>query len=222
MPDENVTSPQPTNPTPNPSQGINWKNIIIGVIIGAVLLGGGGYLAYNAYQPKKEEPAQTPTTTTKTATPSTTTKEEPKDETADWKTYKDNFYNISYSYPENWEEKTKEEGVQACQPSVGPKSVKDSGFSICEFGQSSAETQANLPDKNIVSMRKNLTVSGKTAIRQVVTENSKETVYAYIDGVGFKGQTGTITIIGWSQGSGLTTEKFVEIFDQILSTFRFD
>jgi len=54
MSDENVVAPQPS-PTPSPSQGMNWKNIIIGVIIGAVLFGGGGYLVYNAYQPKKAE-----------------------------------------------------------------------------------------------------------------------------------------------------------------------
>src|SRR3972149_10110846 len=100
MSDENVVAPQPS-PTPSPSQGMNWKNIIIGVIIGAVLFGGGGYLVYNAYQPKKAEPTQT-TTTTKTATPSITTKEEPKDETADWKTYINKKLAFSIKYPNGW------------------------------------------------------------------------------------------------------------------------
>jgi|SRR3990167_9253230 len=82
MPDANVVSPQPS-PIPSP-KAINWKTILIGVVIGAVLLGVGGYLVYNAYQPKKEEPAQT-TTTTKTATPSATT---PTTATHDWQTIK--------------------------------------------------------------------------------------------------------------------------------------
>jgi len=100
MPDENVATPQPT-PTPTPSQGINWKNIIIGVVIGAVIFGGGGYLVYNAYQPKKEEPTST-TTTTKTATPSTTTKEkeQSKDETAGWKAYQNKEFGYSIKYSE--------------------------------------------------------------------------------------------------------------------------
>jgi len=59
--------------------------------------GGGGYLVYNAYQPKKEEPKQTTTTTTKTATPSAQ-----KDETAGWKVYSDTDARFSIKYPDNW------------------------------------------------------------------------------------------------------------------------
>ncbi|MCH7541323.1 hypothetical protein IH981_00900 [Patescibacteria group bacterium] len=144
-----------------------------------------------------------------------------KDETAGWKIYKDNFYNISYAYPENWEEKTKEEEVMACKVSVGPKDVPTSGLTICEFGQSSAEELANTPNETSISMKKTLTVSGKMVIRQVVTENNKETVYAYVDEVDFNGQKGTLTVIGWPQDSGLTTEEFINIFDLIISTFQF-
>ena len=56
MPEASLSNPQPSPKQPT-SQGINWKNIIIGAVIGAVLFGGGGFLVYNAYQPKKEEPA---------------------------------------------------------------------------------------------------------------------------------------------------------------------
>src|SRR3989344_2950632 len=104
MPEVNTNNPQPSS-TPSPKV-INWKTILIGVVIGAVLFGGGGYLVYNAYQPKKEEPVQTTTTTPKTATPSakTTPKEEPKpkDETADWKIYTSSQYNYSIKYPKDW------------------------------------------------------------------------------------------------------------------------
>src|SRR3990170_5008628 len=108
MPQEKPT-PQSTTPVQPIPQGLNWKNILIGVVIGAVLFGGGGYLVYNVYQPKKEEPAQT-TTTTKTATPSskTTTKEEtPKDETADWKVYSDSVLKFSIKHPKDWTVNTK-------------------------------------------------------------------------------------------------------------------
>lgn len=99
--------PNPTQSTPSQpiTQGINWKSIIIGVIIGTIVFGGGGFLVYNAYQPEKEEPVQTTTTTPKTATPSSKTapkeeKPKPKDETADWKVYKDS--EIQFRYPSNW------------------------------------------------------------------------------------------------------------------------
>ena len=116
MPEASPSNPQPS-PTQQTSQGINWKSIIIGVIVGAVLFGGGGFLVYNAYQPKKEEPAQTTTPTPKTATPSTTPKEKeepkPKDETADWKTYKGTKFAVkhptdwySYDYYANWDKLT--------------------------------------------------------------------------------------------------------------------
>ena len=97
MPDENVVTPQPS-PTPSP-KAINWTTILIGVVIGAVFLGGGGYLVYNAYQPKKEEPTQTTTTTTKTATPSATTQTS-KDETADWKVYTGKDF--TFKYPQGY------------------------------------------------------------------------------------------------------------------------
>ena len=65
MPEASPSNPQPNPAQPSFSQGISWKNILIGVIIGTVLFGGGGYLAYNAYQFNKEEPTKT-TTTAKT------------------------------------------------------------------------------------------------------------------------------------------------------------
>ena len=55
---------------------INWKNVLIGVVIGAILVGL-GVIIYLLLQPKSE----TPTTTPKTSTTSAK-----KDETANWKT----------------------------------------------------------------------------------------------------------------------------------------
>lgn len=102
MLEDNQSNPQPS-PTQPTSQGINWKNILIGVIIGAVVFGGGGFLVYNAYQPKKEEPEQTTTTTTKTATPSseTATPSAKKNETTSWKTYTNKQFGYQIKYPKN-------------------------------------------------------------------------------------------------------------------------
>lgn len=101
MPDENVASPQPS---PSPlTKGINWKTIIIGVVIGAILLGIGGFLVYNAYQPKKEEPTVTTTKkVTSSAKPATPSAQ--KDETADWKVYTHKADGIKFKYPQDWKE----------------------------------------------------------------------------------------------------------------------
>lgn len=89
--------PQPTK------QGINWKNILIGAVIGAVLIGV-GVLIFYLYQSDSEE--TTTTTTPKTSTPSAkiSTPSAEKDETAGWKTYTATgvvFSKVSYSikYP---------------------------------------------------------------------------------------------------------------------------
>lgn len=211
----------PANPK---TDGMNWKVLITGIVIGVmiVLIAVIGTVLYkNAV---KEEPIQKVSTATqKTATPSakTSTESAQKSATASLtNTYKDTFYSISFNYPSNWEEKTKS-GVETCEPSVGPKNVEESGISICEFGQSSAEMIAGLADKSNVSLKKNLTISSKNVIRQVVTEDGKDKVFAYIDGVTLNNQTGTITIIGWPEGSGLSTLDFVELFNNVLSTFKF-
>ncbi|MEX0616550.1 MAG: hypothetical protein WD231_01895 [Candidatus Woykebacteria bacterium] len=91
---ENTNQPTPTQPA---SQGINWKNILIGVIIGAVLVGGGGFLVYNAYQPRKEELIQTTTTPTKTAMPSAS-----KDKSGKCDTYSNKVVGVEFKCPEGW------------------------------------------------------------------------------------------------------------------------
>ena len=79
-------------------KSLNWKNIIIGIIIGAILVG----LVVGIFlilQPKPTEPVPV---ITKKATPSATTStpSAEKDETTDWNVYKDG--SISLRYPKNW------------------------------------------------------------------------------------------------------------------------
>ncbi len=104
--------PTQSNPNQQMSQGINWKNILIGVVVGATLVGG-GFLVYNAYQAKPKE--STPTTT-KTSTSSAnpapqTSPPATKDETADWKTYEGKLVNLSLKYPSNWTVSEDDKGV---------------------------------------------------------------------------------------------------------------
>jgi hypothetical protein len=89
----------PVQPKPT-SQGINWKNILIGAVIGAALVGV-GLLIFYLYQGSSEE---TTTTTTKTSTPSakTATPSAEKDETANWKTYKNEQAQFALDYPPDW------------------------------------------------------------------------------------------------------------------------
>lgn len=107
MPDANVTNTQPN--LSSPSQGITWRNIIIGVIIGVVLFGVGGYLVYNADQPQKEEPPQA-TSTTKTSTPSATSDNSPsgwqtvRGEISRWQ--KSGVYRFEFKAPKEWKTTT--------------------------------------------------------------------------------------------------------------------
>ena len=72
------------------------------VVLIIVLLGGLGYFAWNYYALKsnKTTPTPTPTATTsaKKVSPSPTT----ASVTADWQTYTDNDYKISFKYPKDW------------------------------------------------------------------------------------------------------------------------
>jgi hypothetical protein len=97
--------PQPTK------QGIDWKNILIGAIIGVVLVGIIGGLVFYLYQSNSEETTPTQTTTTKTSTPSSqpttekTTKEvKPKVSTKGWSTYSNpkEGFKYEFKYPNNW------------------------------------------------------------------------------------------------------------------------
>ncbi len=215
---------QPAQPQAPQGKGISWKKIIVSVVAIAMVAGiiAGALYWYFVINEEETttEPVKVSTPSSKQATPSAEKDEptEPSDSLA--KTYKDNFFNVSFKYPEDWEEKTKS-GIEACEPSVGPKNVKDAGVSVCEFGQGSAEEMASLADKDKVSMKKNIEVAGKSTIRQVVFANNQDMVYAYIGDVTFKNQTGYMRVTGWPKGTNLTTKEFVELFDKVLATFKF-
>ena len=78
--------------SPEPSRKINWKNILITVVVLVLLIGGGVGIWILLKQPSTQPPSQT----------SIATSSAEKDETANWKTFtsKDNNYTIKY--PNNW------------------------------------------------------------------------------------------------------------------------
>ncbi len=93
---EDSSQPQPTST----QKSINWKNIIIGIVIGAILVGL-GVLIFLLLQPS---PETTSTGTTKKATPSAkiSTPSAKKDETADWEIYENKNYGFFLKYPNNF------------------------------------------------------------------------------------------------------------------------
>jgi hypothetical protein len=85
-----------------PQKSLNWKNVLIGVLIGSILVGGGvGLLCYLLFQPKSSEPTVTTpkkaTSSAKKATPSAQ-----KDETAGWKTFTSTKFGFKVKYPSEW------------------------------------------------------------------------------------------------------------------------
>lgn len=105
MPEEAQSTDQqipPKEAPKNTSHKINWLHILIGVIIGAFLLGA-GFGVYFLTQSKEEStttPAKVATPSSKQATSSSTaTPSAEKDETSDWKTYEDKDAGYSIKYP---------------------------------------------------------------------------------------------------------------------------
>lgn len=75
-----------------------FSNIILAIVI-VIFLGVFGYFAFiKKFEPIPQQPTST-TTQTKTPTPTTT----PKDETANWKVYRNDTYGFELKYPDNWE-----------------------------------------------------------------------------------------------------------------------
>lgn len=90
--------PPETN-QPQQFQKINWKNVLIGVLVGILLIGGGVAVWLLLGNPSTSLPSKTPTATppAETSTPSSQI-----DETADWKTYEGETIPVSFKIPSNY------------------------------------------------------------------------------------------------------------------------
>lgn len=210
--------PSPAQPTSSGSQtstGINWKNILIGVIIGAVLFGGGGFLVYNAYQPKKEEPAQTTTPTTKTATPSSKPTKEKEiyctkgNEFQHQKLFKvclpKEFKYTKYNQNKKW--------VMYWNKPI-PEVGETITFIIVELSDKSFDEEI---DWNQKETEKEIVVDGVKAIQQTGTIGygpdvklpEIRTIFAK------SGQTYVVSKVGG------VSDDFKKAYDQLISTFKF-
>ncbi len=221
MPEEvNPVTPQQPTTAIATKNTISWKNIVIGAVIGAVLLGVGGYLVYNAYQPKSSEPT---VTTTKKATPSAkpATPSAQKDETADWKTYTSKLKVFEIKYPKNVTAVTNSQNNNSEQLVL---SLPESDKTLTGIPNIAIEVNwvggfcAEAPEPCDVS--KEVTFAGKKATLFTYNMNDKK-VNPDVDRdqhyqiLSLKNNNRVTISLNFRRGSE-------QLFDQILSTFRFE
>ena len=98
----------PVQPQPTP-QGINWKTILIGAVIGGLVIVVGA-LGFYLYQGQSEETTSTQVTTPKTSTDSAkqATPSAKKDGAANWKVVTSNLVKVKFKVPPEWEVKETE------------------------------------------------------------------------------------------------------------------
>ena len=99
-----VTPQQPTAAVATPKNPINWKNILIGIIIGVILIGIVAITFWYFTRPKESETSPVTTTKTSTSSAKTATRSAQKDEIAGWKTFNSEQGGVKFSlkYPNNF------------------------------------------------------------------------------------------------------------------------
>ena len=220
---EDSTQPQ-TTPE---GKSINWKRILIGAVIGAVLVGIIGALVFYLYQSNQEE--TNPTTTPKTSTPSAkiATPSAEKDETVDWKIFVYKEGNYSISLPPNW---TFTPGFLGSGSLITDKTGKinpaDENHLTIEINISE-----NIPAK---SLREHLKTVGGFDSQTV--DNATNATVDSIDGLKLEGillsSDGKVatktTVIAVPKGDKVYSfvayppdSNMINKFEQILSTFKF-
>ncbi|OGY25423.1 MAG: hypothetical protein A2Z24_02950 [Candidatus Woykebacteria bacterium RBG_16_44_10] len=220
-----VTPQQPTVAVATPKNPINWKNIIIGVVIGAIIVGI-GVAIYLLLQPKPEEP--TSPTNPKTATTAAKPKPEPPkitDETAGWKTYTDPTRKITFKYPKEWVVRTKSNDPTCYEEliNVAPEGYQGKCTSIIfismVFNKKDIGCDQSKVEDLSISQVENTIINGKPVIRCVSTDTSSggalqqgtKTIDVY-----FKNEN---LVISYAQSPGQAS--FINEFESLLSTFKF-
>ncbi len=223
----------PTQPQTTPEgKPINWKNILIGAVIGGVLVGV-GVLIFYLYQSNSEE--TTPTTTPKTLTTSAkiATPSAEKDETADWNIYKDG--SIVLKYPKSWgrydsmsKPSFSEEDPTSVSPGViVPTVVTDDAPKLSVYGidltgllNSKIGATWDSGAKHYEKLS-NLLINGHKAvwIRQSLNPSIPASGPA-IDHIYIQKDTKVYEISLWTEDE-IELKKYYDIFNQILSTFKF-
>jgi hypothetical protein len=220
---ENQTTQNPVQePVPNPvSTSIPIKNNNLLTLVFSVflllLLASTGYLYYQNQQLKRmlanyQTPVASPTPTA-TANPTT-----------NWKTYTNPDGTSSFKYPSDWSYQSSSEG---CGPVFYPPNTKNTWLTVC--GINSSETAKQMAESSIgpnssskLISEKNIVIDSKNGIEQVISVPTREQdIFVFIDNVDSKYEgRGTLQVYLYNQD--LTqTQKYNELFNQILSTFKF-
>lgn len=224
------TQPQ----TISDQKSLNWKNIIIGIIIGAILVGLGALI----FLILQSEPEVTPVVTTKKAMPSAkiSTPSTKKDETADWEVFSDKILDFSLRLPngwyiegakswskESWSDGDSRTSIYNYDPETSPprgyKPELDKGkikIEVIKKNKSQDQSLKAFVDKidfqpAEVKNKTNLNVDGKEAIKVEYELNSLQA------GVYVEKDVNTVYTINLF----LDYEGNKELFNQVLSTFKF-
>lgn len=201
-----ATSVNPVfQPSSSPKQSNNIL-IIVSVAAIALLLGiGGTYLVLNSKVQKQIQPTPVPTKTQISPT---------LDETANWKTYTNTKLNFSVRYPETWVFKESSAGSDFA-PSENLLSVSQSEIFSPIFIFVKSVDNFDLSTQTLDQYQeKAITVGGINTKRvSGITKQGGQAARRFT-GVKMKnnGKTYGIITVG---------DSYIDIFDQILSTFKF-
>lgn len=152
------------------------------------------------------------------------------DPAVNWKTYTNVKYNFSFKYPSDWEILDKFEGPLMIAPSANVASVSSTlnGTTLPETGKQLASTLTvynNLENTSVASndywnvIKTLMQVNGVTAQKYISTNIKDSPNGLYVAG------NKTVTVVFSLDGAvidyELRDEKYMTIFDQIVSTFKF-
>ncbi|PJB83519.1 MAG: hypothetical protein CO088_01275 [Candidatus Yonathbacteria bacterium CG_4_9_14_0_8_um_filter_46_47] len=198
-----------------------FANIILVVVI-VILVGAIGYFVFiKKSEPIAQQSTSTPTqtktplppTSTPTKTPAYSTPA-PKDETANWKSYRNDQYGFELKYPEDW--RTAQCGID-CQ-GFGPQSVReDIAVGINVLNSKLDTAKKSLP---VLSNSYNKIIKEETVIVEG-TQWTKLTIKQDIAGEIFIEHLIEKSGKTYDLGVGTDELNIVNIYNQILSTFRF-
>ena len=231
------------NPAPSQSssnnKSFNWKRILIGVLIGVVLIA----FAELVFQLLFLRPPSLSINSPQITTPSTQ-----EDEKADWKTYYDEDFNISFKYPKGWikENDPNRGSITDCFRgysdfgrtfAVMVEKTTKSGFGLCSITYNESKTEvlarSDLTPREINS-QSTITVDNESALKVVYTYKGKIHFAILIDSV-FDLITydsdgiietavpteGTLHLVAVCDEVLISCDDFSNKVDQILSTFKF-
>jgi len=174
---------------------ISWKNIVIGVIVGTVLIGGvlGGWFWYQLNQINKASSnSSTQTTTNKTASPSAkkATSSANLNETAGWKTLttvtresNSEIYehtstiNFSFKYPSNYKI-INDDGVMIVTNDQNYQLQLKTVGAIAAFGRISG-----VEEKSKLSLSTSTTLGGTKALRGTTNADNNSAVSYYVESI---------------------------------------